>query len=170
SHWLLTGYAVMCGGFMLLGGKLGDLWGQRRLLSLGMALFTLASIWAGLAGSAVHLIMARGCQGIGAALMIPTVLALISTMFIEGHERNRALGLLGTVSAVGFTSGLIIGGFLTDIVGWRFIFFINVPIGGLILIFVPRLLLESVKVRQPLDIPGAITGTGSLLAILIALT
>lgn len=170
SHWVLTGYAVMCGGFMLLGGRMGDLWGRRRMLSLGMALFTLASIWAGLASNGSYLILARGFQGIGAAIMIPSVLSLIAILFPEGNERNRALGVLGTISAVGFTSGLIAGGFLTDTLGWRFIFFINVPIGVLILLLVPRLLPESIKVQQPLDVPGAITGTGSLLAILLALT
>jgi len=170
SHWVLTGYAVTCGGFMLLGGRMGDLWGRRRMLSLGMALFTLASIWAGLAGYGFELILARGVQGLGAAIMIPSVLSLITIIFSEGYERNRALGLLGTISAVGFTSGLIAGGFLTDTIGWRFIFFINVPIGVLILFLAPRLLPESIKVHQPLDVPGAITGTGSLIAILFALT
>ena len=170
SHWVLTGYAVMCGGFMLLGGRMGDIWGRRRMLTLGMALFTLASIWAGLAGYGSQLILARGFQGIGAAIMIPSVLSLFTIIFSEGHERNRALGLLGTISAVGFTSGLIVGGFLTDTMGWRSIFFINVPIGILILFLAPRLLPESVKVHQPLDVPGAITSTGSLIAILFALT
>src|SRR5690625_1125876 len=170
SHWVLTGYAVTCGGFMLLGGRMGDLWGRRQMLSLGMALFTLASIWAGLTNYGSPLILARGFQGIGAAIMIPSVLSLITIIFSEGYERTRALGLLGTISAVGFTSGLIAGGFLTDTIGWRFIFFINVPIGILILFLAPRLLPESIKVHQPLDVPGAITGTGSLIAILFALT
>lgn len=170
TYWILTGYAVMCGGFMLLGGRMGDLWGRRRMLAAGTALFALASIGAAAAGNGALLVLARGFQGIGAALMIPSVLALITMMFPEGQERNRALGLLGMISAAGFTSGLIAGGFLTDLLGWRSIFFVHVPMGAALLFLIPRLLPESAKVRQPLDIPGAIAGTGSLLALLLALT
>ncbi|GIP34012.1 MFS transporter [Paenibacillus sp. J2TS4] len=169
-QWVVTAYAVMCGGFLLLGGRLGDLWGRRRMLMCGMVVFTIASALAGLAPGGMILILARALQGVGAAIMLPSVLSLISLIFAEGHERNRALGLLGTISAVGFTSGLILGGLLTATLGWRFIFYVNIPIGLIILVLSPKLLPESTKVKQPLDVLGAITVTGAFVAFLYALT
>lgn len=168
-QWVFTVYAMMCGSFMLLGGRMGDLWGRRRMLMYGVALFTISSAIAGLASSGTVLVFARALQGIGAAIMIPSVLSLISLIYAEGHERNRVLGLLGTVSAVGFTSGLILGGILTDTLGWRFIFFVNIPIGMIILALSPRLLPESKRVRQPLDILGSVTATAGLFVFLYAL-
>lgn len=169
-QWIGTSYAVCCGGFLLLGGRLGDLLGRRRMLIFGMTIFTLASALAGLALDGMILILSRALQGIGAAFMLPAVISLISLIYAEGEGRNRALGLLGTVAAIGFTSGLILGGLLTDTLGWRFIFFVNIPIGLIILISSPRILPESIKVRQPVDFLGAITITGALVVFLYALS
>lgn len=169
-HWVITAYAIMCGGFMLLGGRLGDLWGYRRMLIYGMTLFTSASILAGFAFGGNVLIFARALQGLGAAIMIPSILSLITITYPEGRERNRALGYLGTVSAIGFTSGLILGGLLSDTLGWRFIFFVNIPIGMIVLVLSPRLLPESIRVRQPMDILGAIMATSAFIVFLYALS
>src|SRR6266542_532863 len=126
---VVTAYALTFGGFLLLGGRAADLLGRRRILMLGMAVFTAASLGAGLATSDGFLIAMRGLQGLGAAVVLPAALSIVTNMFSEGAERNKALGIWGGIGAAGATIGLIAGGLLTRYVGWQYIFFLNVPIG-----------------------------------------
>src|SRR3954467_8203799 len=128
-QWVVTAYALTFGGFLLLGGRAADLLGRRRILMLGLAVFTVASLGAGLASSDGFLIAMRGLQGFGAAVVLPAALSIVLNMFTEGAERNKALGLWGGIGAAGATIGLITGGLLTRYVGWEYIFFLNVPIG-----------------------------------------
>ena len=169
-HWVVTAYALLCGGFLLLGGRFGDIWGKRRMLLCGVSVFTGAAAAAGLAPSIAALSAARALQGLGAALMLPSVLSLIALLFPDARERHRALGLFAAISSVGFASGLVLGGLLTVMAGWRSVFLITLPAGVAILWLSFRLLPESGKVRQPADLPGAAAITGSLLAFLSALT
>src|ERR671910_2165413 len=141
-QWVLSAYALTFGGLLLLGGRAADLLGRRRVFMVGLAFFTLASLVCGLAWSPVALIIARGIQGIGAAIMTPTALSILTTTFEEGAERNKALGIWGSLGGVGGTAGWLIGGPLTDI-SWELIFFINVPVGVVALALAPRLLQDS---------------------------
>jgi MFS family permease len=160
------------GGFLLLGGRAADLLGRRRILMLGLALFTAASLGAGLATSAGFLIAMRGLQGFGAAVVLPAALSIVMNMFPEGAERNKALGLWGGIGAGGATIGLITGGLLTRYVGWEYIFFLNVPIGIAALLLAPRIIPESrlVTVRRRFDPLGAVTVTGGLLMLVYAIS
>src|SRR5438128_141108 len=128
-QWVVTAYGLTFGGFLLLGGRAADLLGRRRILMLGLAIFTAASLGAGLATSDGFLIAMRGLQGFGAAVVLPAALSIVMNMFEEGAERNKALGLWGGIGAAGATIGLITGGLVTRYVGWEYIFFLNVPIG-----------------------------------------
>ena len=141
-QWVLSAYALTFGGLLLLGGRAADLLGRRRVFMVGLAFFTLASLLCGLAWSPAALIIARGIQGIGAAIMTPTALSILTTTFEEGAERNKALGIWGSLGGVGGTAGWLIGGPLTDL-SWEWIFFLNVPIGAVALLLAPRLLRES---------------------------
>ena len=161
-QWVAAAYALAFGGFMLPGGRLGDLFGRRRMLIIGLALFTAASAGGGLAGGIGALIAARAVQGLGAALAAPAVLSLLSSVFPEGERRNRALGVLGAVSASGFIAGLVLGGMLTAGLGWRWVFFVNIPIGAALIILIPAILRESVRLRQPADLAGTVTVTAGL--------
>jgi EmrB/QacA subfamily drug resistance transporter len=171
-QWIVTAYGLTFGGFLLLGGRAADLLGRRRILMLGLALFTAASLAAGLATSAGFLIAMRGLQGFGAAVVLPAALSIVMNMFPEGAERNKALGLWGGIGAGGATIGLITGGLLTRYVGWEYIFFLNVPIGLAALLLAPRIIPESrlVSARRRFDPLGAVTVTGGLLLLVYAIS
>src|SRR5438128_8571355 len=140
-QWIVTAYAIIFGGVLLLGGRLADLLGRRRLFIAGIALFTVASLLDGLAWSEGSLIAFRALQGLGAALLSPAALSILTTTFAEGRERNRALGIWGAVSGSGAAAGVLLGGALTSAFRWSWIFFVNVPVGALVLS--PLLLRES---------------------------
>ncbi|HWJ66961.1 MAG TPA: MFS transporter [Nocardioides sp.] len=176
--WIVTGYALAFGGLLLLGGRLGDLYGRRRLFMLGLATFAVASLLGGLATSEGLLLASRALQGVGAAMAAPAALALITTTFPAGPQRNRAMAAYATMSGVGAAIGLILGGWLTgldsfvgiDVDGWRLTFLINVPIGLVAAFLAPRVLAESETHTGELDIPGAITGTLGLLGLVFGLS
>src|SRR6184192_2592521 len=171
-QWVVTGYALTFGGFLLLGGRAADLLGRRRILMVGLAVFTAASLGCGLATSDRFLIAMRGLQGFGAAVVLPAALSIVMNMFAEGAERNKALGLWGGIGAAGATVGLITGGLVTRYVGWEYIFFLNVPIGIAALLLAPRTVPESrlEGMRRRFDPLGAITVTGGLLLLVYALS
>src|SRR5919108_894640 len=129
-QWVVTAYALTFGGFLLLGGRAADLLGRRRVFMVGVALFTLASLACGLAGSEGFLIGARAVQGLGAAIISPAALSIVMTTFDEGSERNKALGIWGAVGGSGAAVGVLAGGLLTKYLGWEWIFFVNVPVGA----------------------------------------
>jgi EmrB/QacA subfamily drug resistance transporter len=171
-QWVVTAYAITFGGFLLLGGRAADLLGRRRILMLGLAIFTAASLGAGLARSDVLLIAMRGLQGFGAAVVLPAALSIVMNMFTEGAERNKALGAWGGIGAFGATFGLIAGGLLTRYVGWEYIFFLNVPVGAAALLLAPRIVPESRlhSVRRRFDPLGAVTVTGGLVLLVYAIS
>jgi EmrB/QacA subfamily drug resistance transporter len=171
--WVVTGYALAFGGLLLLGGRLGDLYGRRRIFMLGVAIFAVASAIGGIAQNEAMLLGSRGFQGLGAALASPTALALITTTFPAGPLRNRAFSVFAAMSGVGAAIGLILGGWLTGIDpnwGWRLTFLINVPIGLAAAYFAPRLLPDSEHHAGELDIPGALIGTFGLLSLVFGIT
>ncbi len=137
-QWVATAYALTFGGFLLLGGRAADLLGRRRVLMVGLGLFTAASLACALATGDAFLIGSRAVQGVGAAIMLPAALSIVMNMFEEGAERNKALGIWGGLGAGGATVGLIAGGFLTRYAGWQYIFYLNVPIGVAALALAPR--------------------------------
>ncbi|MGW6454973.1 MFS transporter [Streptomyces sp. NPDC055078] len=167
--WIVNSYALAFGGLLLLGGKAGDVFGRRRMFRLGIAVFTLASLLGGLAANEALLIGARILQGVGAAIAAPTALALIATNFPEGKPRNKAMGVYAAMAGLGSTVGLLLGGVLTDYLDWRWVFFVNIPIGIAILLGT-KLLAEGERDRGRLDVPGAVTGTGGLLALVYGIT
>jgi EmrB/QacA subfamily drug resistance transporter len=171
-QWVVTAYAITFGGFLLLGGRAADLLGRRRILMLGLAVFSAASLGAGLASSSGFLIAMRGLQGFGAAVVLPAALSIVMNMFAEGAERNKALGVWGGIGAAGATVGLIAGGLLTRYIGWQYIFFLNVPIGAAALVLAPRVVPESRLhgVRRRFDPLGAVTVTGGLLLLVYAIS
>jgi len=171
-QWVVTAYGLTFGGFLLLGGRLADLLGRRRILMLGLAMFTAASLGAALAASDGFLIAMRGLQGLGAAIVLPAALSIVMNMFEEGAERNRALGIWGGIGAAGGTFGLIAGGVLTRYLGWETIFFLNVPIGVAALVLAPRIVPESrlEALRRRFDPLGAISVTGGLLLLVYGLS
>jgi len=177
--WIVTGYSLAFGGLLLLGGRLGDLYGRRRIFMAGLTVFAIASLLGGLAQNEALLLGARGLQGLGAALASPAALALITTTFPAGPARNRAFAVYAAMSGAGAAVGLILGGWLTgsnfdllgvDVHGWRLTFLINVPIGLVAAMLSPRFLNESESHPGELDIPGALTGTAGLLALVYGLT
>jgi len=174
--WIVTGYALTFGGFLLLGGRLADLWGRRRVFMIGVVLFAAASLVGGVAQSELVLLGARAFQGFGAALASPAALALITTTFPAGRERNRAFAVYAAMAGVGAAVGLVLGGWLTGlddplgIAGWRYTFLIVVPIGLGAALLAPRVLPESDRHDGQLDVPGAIMGTGGLLAVVYGLS
>jgi len=177
--WVITAYALTFGGFLLLGGRLGDLYGRRRVFMIGLTVFAFASLLGGLAQNEAMILGSRGLQGLGAALASPAALALITTTFPAGPQRSRAFGVYAAISGVGAAIGLILGGWLTgvnpsllglDVHGWRLTFLINTPIGLAAALLAPLVLAESQKHTGELDVPGAITGTGGLLGIVYGLT
>ena len=171
-QWVVTAYSIMFGGVLLLGGRMADLLGRRRLFMAGMALFTASSLLDGLAWSEGSLIAFRLAQGLGAALLSPAALSILTTTFPEGKERNFALGIWGAVSGSGGAAGVLLGGALTSSLSWSWIFFINVPVGVLVLALTPRLVRESVAdvAHRHFDVPGAISITGGLMLLVYAMT
>jgi EmrB/QacA subfamily drug resistance transporter len=176
--WIVTGYSLAFGGLLLLGGRLGDLYGRRKVFMAGLSVFAVASLLGGLAQNEALLLSARGLQGLGAALASPAALALITTTFPAGPARNRAFAVYAAMSGAGAAVGLILGGWLTGLDvslfnpqdGWRLTFLINVPIGIIAALLAPRFLNESESRSGQLDIPGAVLGTGGLLALVYGLT
>ena len=168
-QWVLTSYTLAFGGFLLLGGRAGDLLGRRRVFIAGIALFTFGSFAGGLAWNETSLIVGRGIQGLGAAIAAPTALSLITTEFPEGRQRNRAMGVYAAMSGAGAAVGLILGGFLTEI-DWRWVMFVNVPIGLFVALVAPRVLTETDRHRGRFDLPGAISATAGLALLVYGLT
>jgi EmrB/QacA subfamily drug resistance transporter len=170
-QWVLSAYALTFGGLLLLGGRAADLLGRRRLFMTGVLLFTAASLFCGLAWSPAALLAPRVAQGVGAAIMTPTALSIISTTFPEGPERNKALGIWGALGGTGATAAWLIGGPLVDGPGWQWIFFINIPLGLAALALSPVLLRESRRAlaRRSYDSAGAVTITGALVLLVYAL-
>jgi EmrB/QacA subfamily drug resistance transporter len=172
-QWVLSAYALTFGGLLLAGGRAADLLGRRRVFMTGVLLFTAASLLCGLAWTPAALLIARVIQGAGAAVMTPTALSIISTTFIEGSERNKALGIWGALGGVGATTAWLIGGPLVDGPGWRWIFFINVPV-GLAALALSRPLLRESRAAQPgtqrrsFDPAGTLTSTGALVLLVYA--
>src|SRR5665213_1775728 len=169
-EWLITAYSLTFGGLLLFGGRTGDLYGKRKMFMIGITIFAASSLLGGFATNSIWLIISRGMQGIGGAIAAPTALSLIATNFPEGKERNRAMGVYAAMSGAGGAVGLLLGGILTSYVSWRWIFFVNVPIAALVLFLAPRALNESKSTSGHLDIPGAITATGGMLALVYGLS
>ena len=171
-QWVVTGYALTFGGFLLLGGRAADLLGRRRVLMVGLFVFTAASLACGLATTDSFLIPMRCLQGLGAAIVLPAALSIVMNMFPEGAERNKALGVWGAIGASGATVGLIAGGLLTRYAGWQYIFFLNVPIGAAALLLAPRVVPESrlATARRRYDPFGAVTVTGGLSLLVYAIS
>ncbi|MFC7848221.1 MFS transporter [Arthrobacter sp. NPDC057388] len=167
--WIVNAYILAFGALLLLGGRLGDLYGRRRALQAGLALFVVGSLAGGLSPNSAPLIAARAIQGLGAALVSPNALALIATTFSERKTRDAALSLYGAMSALGIVVGLLLGGVLTDTLGWRWVFFINVPIGILVLLG-SRTLVSAGRHVGSLDVRGAVLGTGGMVALAYAIT
>jgi EmrB/QacA subfamily drug resistance transporter len=170
-QWIVIAYGLFFGGFLLLGGKLGDLLGRRKIFLSGLAVFTVASTLAGLADSAGLLIGARALQGFGAALVAPSALSILAVTFTEGQERNKALGIFGATGASSATVGVIASGLLTDGPGWRWIFFINVPVGIALIGLALRYLRSDshLPASRQYDFSGAATVTGGLLLFVYGL-
>jgi EmrB/QacA subfamily drug resistance transporter len=169
--WVVNAYTLTFGGFLLLGGRLADLIGRRRMFMTGLVVFSLASLMGGLAQSEAWLIAARAVQGLGAAIVSPAALSIITTTFAEGEERNRALGVWGAVAGAGGAAGVLLGGILTSGLSWRWVLFVNVPIGLTAAALAPRILAESradADTRE-FDVPGAVTVTAGLSLLVYAL-
>ena len=171
-QWVVTAYSILFGGVLLLGGRMADLLGRRRLFMAGLALFTVSSLLDGFAWSEGSLIGFRALQGLGAALLSPAALSILTTTFAEGRERNLALGSWGAVSGSGGAAGVLLGGALTSAFDWSWIFFINVPVGALVFALAPRLLRESRAdvAHRHFDVPGAVSITGGLMLLVYAMT
>lgn len=171
-QWVVTAYALTFGGFMLLGGRAADLLGRRRVFTAGLALFTAASLACALATSGIFLIIMRGVQGLGAAMLLPAALSIVMNMFTEGIERNKALGLWGAIGASGATVGVLAGGVLTRYVGWPYIFYLNVIVGGAALLLTRRVVPESRvrNARRRYDPFGAVTVTAALVITVYAIS
>ncbi|HEV2026905.1 MAG TPA: MFS transporter, partial [Candidatus Dormibacteraeota bacterium] len=169
-EWVINAYTITFGGLLLLGGRAGDLFGRRRMFIIGALVFTAGSLAGGFANSPTFLIIARAAQGIGGAILAPTALSILAQTFTEGKERNRAFGVYSAVSAGGGAIGLLIGGIITNYFSWRWIMFINVPIGLLIAFAAPRLLARSEGRPGRLDLPGALTVTGGSTLLVYSLS
>jgi EmrB/QacA subfamily drug resistance transporter len=170
-QWVVSAYALLFGGLLLLGGRVADLLGRRRLFIAGLIVFTAASLTSGLAWSEGVLIGARALQGFGAALITPAALSILTTTFAEGKERNTALGAWGAVGAFGAVAGVLLGGVLTSALSWHWIFYVNVPVGILGLTLAPFFLTESRDAHaKSFDVPGAALVTGGLVTLVYAIT
>ncbi|MBA3366099.1 MAG: MFS transporter [Actinobacteria bacterium] len=171
-QWVVTAYALTFGGFLLLGGRLADLLGRRRLFMIGLVLFTLASLMCGLAKSEGVLIASRAIQGLGAAIISPAALSIITTTFTEGSERNKALGVWGAVGGTGAAAGVLMGGVLTKYLGWEWIFWVNVPVGAIALALTVLLVTESRRetAERRFDPLGAFSVTAGLVAFVYAVS
>ncbi len=172
AQWILTGYALSFGGLLLFMGRAGDLYGRRRLFVGGLALFAAASLLGGLAWAPWVLVLARLLQGVGGAALVPASLALVSVTFVEGEERNRAMGIYGAMAGVGFVFGMVLGGVLTEFLGWRWVLFVNVPVAIAVLSLAPIVIHESKDEAAPrtLDLAGAATATLGLASLIYAVS
>jgi EmrB/QacA subfamily drug resistance transporter len=171
-QWVITAYSILFGGVLMLGGRLSDLLGRRRVFVIGLALFTASSLLDGLAWSEGSLIAFRALQGLGAALLSPAALSILTTTFQEGRERNLALGIWGAVSGSGAAAGVLLGGVLTSGLNWSWIFFVNVPVGVVLIVATAFLLRESHADLQHrhFDLAGAVSITGGLMLLVYAMT
>lgn len=167
--WIVNAYALAFGGLLLLGGRIGDLFGRRAVFRIGIIVFALASLFGGFAANEQMLITARVLQGVGGAIVAPTALSLIATTFAEGKERGRAMGVYAAMAGVGSTIGLLLGGVLTDYLDWRWVMFVNVPIAAVVLLG-SRVLPAAGRREGRLDVPGAITGTLGLVGLVYGIT
>ena len=172
-QWVVNAYTLLFGGFLLLGGRAADLLGRRRLFIGGVVLFTAASLLAGLSQSSTMMVVARGLQGFGGAMMSPAALSLLTVTFAHGRERSIALGIWGALAGLGGTLGVVVGGLLISAVGWRAVFFVNVPIGIVLALVTPMFVSESradvPATARRFDLPGALLGTGGLLAVVFGI-
>jgi EmrB/QacA subfamily drug resistance transporter len=166
-QWVVNIYVLMFGGFLLLGGRAGDLFGRRRMFVGGLTLFSLASLAGGFSQSITWLVAARGVQGLGAAIISPVALAIVSSTFAEGPERNKALGIFGSLAGAGGATGVLLGGILTTFLGWQWVLFVNVPIGLAAASIAPRIVPRDVlpKTRAGFDLPGALLITSALISL-----
>jgi EmrB/QacA subfamily drug resistance transporter len=171
-QWVITAYAITFGGFLLLGGRAGDILGRKRMFLVGVAIFSAASLVCGLAGSTGVLVAARAVQGFGAAIVSPATLSIITTTFDEGSERNKALGIWGAMGGSGAAAGVLFGGILVKYLGWEWIFFVNVPVGALVLALTPSIVRESraPEVGRNFDVIGASSVTGGLALLVYAIS
>jgi EmrB/QacA subfamily drug resistance transporter len=169
-EWVVNAYALTFGGLLLLGGRAGDILGRKRVFIAGIILFSLASLLGGFATSEAWLLSARALQGVGGAIVAPTALSLVTSNFPEGPERNRAMGVYAAMSIGGAAVGLLAGGLLTTYFSWRWVLFVNVPIGIVVALLAPRALTESKRRPGRFDLPGAITGTLGLVALVYGLS
>jgi EmrB/QacA subfamily drug resistance transporter len=171
-QWVVTAYSLTFGGLLLLGGRAADLLGRRRLFMAGLAIFSGGSLACALATDDLFLIVMRGIQGLGAAVLVPAAMSIVMNMFSEGAERNKALGIFGGIGASGATIGLLAGGLLTRYVGWPSIFFLNVPIGAVALLLTRRVVPDSRlrPARRHYDLPGAATVTSGLIILVYAIS
>jgi MFS family permease len=169
--WVVNGYVIMAGGLLLLGGRIADLFGRRRLFLIGVGVFALASATSGAAVSPAMLVCSRFAQGAGEALAAPAALGMIVVLFPDPRERVKAVGIWGGLAGLGGTTGAVISGVITDAASWRWIFYINLPIALVALLWVPRLVSESRMIREQrrIDLAGAVTVTGGLIAIVYGL-
>src|SRR4051812_9028139 len=163
-QWVLIAYAITFGGFLLLGGRMADLLGRKRIFLVGLTLFTLASLVCGLANSIGVLIGARAVQGIGAAIISPAALSIVTTTFREGVERNKALGIWGALGGSGAAAGVLFGGIITKYLGWEWIFYVNVPVGALVFALTRPIVPESRADlgHRSFDVAGAMSVTGGV--------
>jgi EmrB/QacA subfamily drug resistance transporter len=169
-QWVVNAYTLMFGGFLLLGGRAADLFGRRRVFMIGLIVFSVASLAGGFATSAGWLIVARGVQGLGAAIVSPAALSIVTTTFTEGAERNKALGIWGALAGAGGAAGVLMGGMLTEWAGWEWVLFVNVPIGVAAALAAPRFVRESrTHERTSMDIAGAVSVTAGLVVLVYAL-
>jgi EmrB/QacA subfamily drug resistance transporter len=170
-QWVISAYALVFGGFLLLGGRLADILGRKRVFMAGLVIFSIGSLLCGLAWSEESLIAARAVQGLGAATITPSALSILTTTFAEGRERNIALGAWGAVGGFGAAAGVLLGGVLTDLLSWEWIFFVNIPVGIAGLVLAPILLNESKDAHgQSHDIPGAVLVTTGLSLLVLGIT
>ncbi len=169
-EWVVNAYAITFGGLLLLGGRAGDILGRRRVFVAGLLLFSAASLFGGFATSQAWLLTARAVQGVGGAVIAPTALALISTNFPQGQERNRAFSVYAAMAGAGAATGLVLGGVLTTYASWRWVFFVNVPIGVLVAAAAPRVLTESPRRPGRIDWAGAVTGCGGVALLVYGLS
>jgi EmrB/QacA subfamily drug resistance transporter len=172
SQWIVGAYGLTMAGFLMLSGRAGDVYGQKKLFIIGIVVFSLASLTAGLAPSLLVLVASRGVQGVGAAISSATAFAILAATFPEGRERNKALGIFVAVLSAGFAAGSIMGGVLTAAFGWRSVMFVNVPIGVIATILSQRFLTENGRraVDRRLDLPGALSVTSGLILLVYGLT
>jgi EmrB/QacA subfamily drug resistance transporter len=170
-QWVINSYTLMFGGFLLLGGRAADFFGRRRLFLVGVAVFSGASLLNGLASSSEMLILGRGLQGLGGALVSPAALSIITTTFAEGPDRNKALGVWSAIAAGGAAIGLLLGGVLTDLLSWQWCFFVNVPVGIAAIVAAVRIVPNTLAEHRPksIDIAGAMAVTGGLVVLVYAI-